>query len=251
MSTGLPCDQVAGRHWPSSCTLPALSSASLPPPSESASAASTPAPPPLVRTARRSPHQRCAWAKVSTASNCASSVSTRNMPARRTAASNTVSDPAMAPVCDAAALAPSGARPALTRMTGLLRAAARVADMNLRAALTDSTYSRWRAYPDHCPDSARRRAWPAGSSQPRGKKRFVVTNTLRFAPARAGVVRSRGSRVAGATLMRHQNRQIHGAQYRARGAAQYPFARTAVAVAAHDKQVGLKVKRLRQKQFAE
>jgi hypothetical protein len=121
MSTGLPCDQVASRHWPSSCTLPALSSATLPPPSESASAASTLAPPPLVRTARRSPHQRCVWARVSTASNSASSVSTRNMPARRTAASNTVSDPAMAPVCDAAALAPSGARPALTRMTGSSR----------------------------------------------------------------------------------------------------------------------------------
>ena len=49
------------------------------------------------------------------------------MPARRTAASNTVSEPASAPVWDAAALAAPGVRPALTTMTGLLRDAARAA----------------------------------------------------------------------------------------------------------------------------
>ena len=41
---------------------------------------------------------------------------------------------------DAAALAPSSARPDLMTMTGLLRAAARAADMNLRVCVTDSTY---------------------------------------------------------------------------------------------------------------
>ena len=64
------------------------------------------------------------------------------MPARRIAASNTMSDPASAPVCEAAALCPPPARPALTTITGLLRAAARAADMNLRGASIDSMYSR-------------------------------------------------------------------------------------------------------------
>ena len=69
------------------------------------------------------------------------------MPARRTAASNTASEPASAPVCEAAAFAPAGARPAFTTITGLLRAAARAADMNLRAALTDSMYIRMARVP--------------------------------------------------------------------------------------------------------
>ncbi len=64
------------------------------------------------------------------------------MPARATAASKTRSDPASAPVCERAAAWPAPERPDLTRITGLLRAAARAADMNLRAALTDSTYIR-------------------------------------------------------------------------------------------------------------
>ena len=69
-------------------------------------------------------------------------MSTRSMPARRIAASNTMSEPASAPVCEAAALTPLPARPALTTITGLLRAAARAADMNLRGASIDSMYSR-------------------------------------------------------------------------------------------------------------
>jgi hypothetical protein len=64
--------------------------------------------------------------------------STRNMPARRIAASNTTSEPASAPVCEAAALRPLPARPAFTTITGLLRAAARAADMNLRGDSIDS-----------------------------------------------------------------------------------------------------------------
>ena len=64
------------------------------------------------------------------------------MPARRMAASYTLSAPASAPVCDAAAFCPWALRPALITITGLLRAAERAADMNLRAWSTDSMYSR-------------------------------------------------------------------------------------------------------------
>ena len=58
------------------------------------------------------------------------------------AASSTRSEAASAPVCEAAAAWPWAERPALTISTGLLRAAARAADMNLRAPSTDSAYSR-------------------------------------------------------------------------------------------------------------
>ncbi len=81
-------------------------------------------------------------ASVSAATNSSCSVSTRSMPARRIAASNTRSEPARAPVCDAAAWAPLAERPAFTTITGLLRAAARAADMNLRGDSIDSMYSR-------------------------------------------------------------------------------------------------------------
>ena len=124
-----------------------VNAASLPMPwpslrSTSASAASTPTPPPLVSMHNRSPRHGRAWASVSAASNSASSVSTRSMPARRTTASNTASEPANAPVWEAAALALSGARPAFTTITGLFLAAARAADMNLGPDLTDSAYMR-------------------------------------------------------------------------------------------------------------
>ena len=49
-----------------------------------------------------------------------------------------MSAPASAPVCDAAARTPAPALPAFTTITGLLRAAARAADMNLRGASIDS-----------------------------------------------------------------------------------------------------------------
>ena len=58
------------------------------------------------------------------------------------AASNTMSEPASAPVCEAAAFTPWAERPALTTITGLLRAAARAADMNLRGDSIDSMYSK-------------------------------------------------------------------------------------------------------------
>ncbi len=64
------------------------------------------------------------------------------MPARRMAASYTASEPARAPVWEAAARAPSAMRPAFSTTVGLLRAAARAADMNLRAWRTSSMYSK-------------------------------------------------------------------------------------------------------------
>ena len=99
-----------------------------------ASAAITPAPPPLVRTIRRSARLSRKRESVSAARNRSCKVFTRSMPARAMAASNTASEPASAPVCEAAACCPAAERPALTTITGLFRAAARAADMNLRGA---------------------------------------------------------------------------------------------------------------------
>ena len=145
MSTGLPFDQLAGSTACSALCMAGVSAASSTSARAAASAASTPAPPPLVTSVSRSSAARISssrprvggvlkWASVAAAVNSSCSVSTRSMPARRMAASNTMSLPASAPVCEAAACCPCGERPALTTMTGLLRAAARAADMNLRGA---------------------------------------------------------------------------------------------------------------------
>ena len=80
--------------------------------------------------------------RISAARNSSSRLSTRSMPARAMAASTTSSAPASAPVWEAAAFWPCALRPALMTITGLLRAAARAADMNLRAWSIDSMYSR-------------------------------------------------------------------------------------------------------------
>ena len=92
-----------------------------------------PGPAPFDRISRRSPYSGLAWARVSTAENSCSVVNTRSMPARRIAASNTSSAPASSPVSLAAARTPFATRPAFSTRVGLLRAAARAADMNLRA----------------------------------------------------------------------------------------------------------------------
>ena len=65
---------------------------------------------------------------------------TRTMPARSNAASYTLSTPANAPVCDAAAWADSVKRPALYATIGLVRVQARAADMKALAFSIDSTY---------------------------------------------------------------------------------------------------------------
>ena len=69
-------------------------------------------------------------------------VCTRTTPARRTAASKASSEPTSEAVCDMAALEPAGWRPTLTRITGLMRAAARMALMKLRALRIPSMYIR-------------------------------------------------------------------------------------------------------------
>ena len=146
MSTGFAPDQVGGSSASSWLRNASLKARSGTPASAAASAAITPAPPPLVIRVRASslpssrlPDKR---ASVSAAMNRSCKVSTRSMPARRMAASKTMSEPASAPVCEAAACMPFPARPAFTTITGLLRAAARAADMNLRGDSIDSMYSR-------------------------------------------------------------------------------------------------------------
>lgn len=144
MSTGLPCDQLAGRKASSAAFVAGGSGARSRPAAAAASAAITPAPPPLVSRVSRSSRAPSPavgplwWASASAATNRSCSVSTRSMPARRMAASKTMSALDSAPVWLAAACAPCAERPALTTSTGLLRAAARAADMNLRGASIDS-----------------------------------------------------------------------------------------------------------------
>ena len=138
MSIGLARDHVGGSIVSSLVRRPSLSSRSAMPASAAASATITPAPPPFVITLSAPSAPPRKRARVSAAVNSCCKVSTRSMPARRMAASTTTSEPASAPVCEAAACTPLPARPALTTITGLLRAAARAADMNLRGALIDS-----------------------------------------------------------------------------------------------------------------
>ena len=142
MSTGLPRDQLAGSTLSRSRMRPSPSSASGTLCAAAASAAITPTPPPLVRMVILSPMGDLKRVRISAARNSSSRLSTRSMPARAMAASTTLSAPASAPVCEAAAFWPCSLRPALTTITGLLRAAERAADMNLRAWSTDSMYSR-------------------------------------------------------------------------------------------------------------
>ena len=65
-------------------------------------------------------------------------LSTRNTPLRRNAASSTSSDPARAPVWEAAACPAASVRPAFMTMMGLVRATSRAADKNERASPMDS-----------------------------------------------------------------------------------------------------------------
>ena len=138
MSSGLACDQLLGSTAFSPSSVAGDNVARVTPMCSAASAAMTPAPPPLVTISNASAWLVRKRVSVSAARNSCCSVSTRNMPARAIAASYARSDPARAPVCEAAALAPRSDLPALTTMTGLLRAAARAADMNLRGDVTDS-----------------------------------------------------------------------------------------------------------------
>ena len=133
MSTGLPCDQVAGRAPLRVSMVSCDRLARSPPMSISRSTARTPAPPPLVTMPTRPCLTGRNRVSVSAASNRCSRSSTRNRPARVKAASIVVSLPASAPVWVAAASAAAAWRPDLITITGFIRAAARAADMNLRA----------------------------------------------------------------------------------------------------------------------
>ena len=68
-----------------------------------ASAAITPGPPALVSTAMRGPAGRGQASSASAQSNIVSALAARRIPALSKAASNAASDPASAPVCEAAA----------------------------------------------------------------------------------------------------------------------------------------------------
>ncbi len=138
MSTGLPRDQLAGNTASSWATVLVPSRARGTCTCAAASAAMTPAPPPLVSTVSAVLWLVRKRASVSAARNSSCRLFTRSMPARAMAASNTASEPASAPVCEAAARWPCADRPLLMTMTGLLRAAARAADMNLRGDSIDS-----------------------------------------------------------------------------------------------------------------
>ncbi len=76
--------------------------------------------------------------KFSTAPSRSPISFTLSMPARRNAASQTLSAPARAPVWETTARTVCGNRPLLTMTTGFRRAAARPADMNFRASLIAS-----------------------------------------------------------------------------------------------------------------
>ena len=76
------------------------------------------------------------------AENSCPIVSTRRTPLRSSAAEKTSSLPTSAPVCDSDASAPAACRPALSAMTGLMRAAARRLLMKRRESLMPSIYIR-------------------------------------------------------------------------------------------------------------
>ena len=103
MSTGLPRDQLAGSTWSRRVSVASSSLARGTPSAAASSAAITPAPPPLVSTISWLDRPSRKRARVSAARNRSCRVSTRSMPERAMAASNTASDPARAPVCEAAA----------------------------------------------------------------------------------------------------------------------------------------------------
>ena len=142
MFTGFLHDQLAGSTASSRCRVAAPSSDNFTPASAAASVAMTPAPPPLVSIVIESLVLVRKRDRVSAAKNSSCSVFTRNIPARPIAESNTLSESASAPVCKAAASRPCGECPAFTIITGLLRAAARAADMNLRGDVIDSAYNK-------------------------------------------------------------------------------------------------------------
>ena len=98
----------------------------------------TPGPPPLVTMAKRLPVGSKPQDKALAAANNWLMVCTLTTPARRMAASKASSAPTMEAVCEMAALEAAAWRPTLTKITGLMRAAARMELMKLRASCMPS-----------------------------------------------------------------------------------------------------------------
>ena len=104
-----------------------------------ASAVTTPHPPTVVTTATLGPDGNGWVANVAATSKASSIVAALTAPAWRTAPSNTRSDVARAPVCDAAARAPPLVAPPFTITTGLRRLTRCVASTRARPSATCST----------------------------------------------------------------------------------------------------------------
>ena len=135
---GLAWLQNGGRAALRAASVSGLSGASWPPRVIRSSTAMTPGPPALVTIARAGPRGGGCIDRISAMLKRSGMVVTRRTPARRKAASKTASDPASAPVCDAAALAPASCRPDFTTITCLVRLTLRAALRNLRTSPIDS-----------------------------------------------------------------------------------------------------------------
>ena len=138
MSSGLCRLQNGGRISSSSASSSAGSSASVRPCRATSSAASTPAPPPLVTTATRRPLGSGSCRRGTCRGRRLPAMDVQVMtPACRAAASQTAAEPAMAPVCDAAALPPYSVRPVAQHDDRLLAAGA-LRDVQEAPAVVDA-----------------------------------------------------------------------------------------------------------------
>ena len=104
-----------------------------------ASAVTTPHPPALVYTTTLGPRGNGWVAKVAAASKASSTVAARITPACLQAPSKTLSSAARAPVCEAAARAPPGLAPPLSRTIGLRAARGRMLSKKARPSASPST----------------------------------------------------------------------------------------------------------------
>ncbi len=103
--------------------------------------ASTPGPPAFVTIARFGPVGRGCFAKIDEQLKRSPIFLTLTIPALLNAVSYIISSPAMAPVCEAAAFAPSLNLPDLITIIGFALAKLRAALINFLASVMASTYS--------------------------------------------------------------------------------------------------------------
>ncbi len=121
MSTGLPSEASGGRTRLSALRVDGRSSASCRPRPMQASVQRMAGPPALVTMAIRSPAGIGWLASAAACTNISSSEDTRSTPHCSSSDSVAMSSPTIEPVCEEAARAPAGVRPALTVMIGFLR----------------------------------------------------------------------------------------------------------------------------------